>query len=64
MRNVLYVNFNKNTVFRINQSLICRLVRRTARNIIADNKKNNPISLTIVNKLVSIKYSSTLLGHV
>ena len=32
-------------------------------NIGVDNKENDPISLTIVNKVFPINYRSTLLGH-
>ena len=33
------------------------------RKAIASNKENDPISLTIVNKVFPINYRSTLLGH-
>ena len=42
---------------------MCISVRRRVRKAIASNKENDPISLTIVNKVFPINYRSTLLGH-
>ena len=44
-------------------SLVCISVLRMARIAIASNKENDPISLTIGNKVFPINYRSTLLGH-